>query len=87
MCDQCDLFFLPVGVGPDRAWRQQLDRLRTAITDDVLAIVGGQMPADGTAPPTCARITATCTLCGQLFLLERGMCSAFGDQWHPLHGN
>jgi hypothetical protein len=87
MCDTCDAFFLPVGVGADKAWREQLARLRQALHDEVLAIVGGKMPAEGTAPASCERITASCTVCGQLFLLERGMCSAFGDQWHPLHGN
>jgi hypothetical protein len=87
MCDNCDPFFLPVGVGADRAWREQLTRLRQAVADDVLAIVGGELPPGNSVPPSCARITASCTVCGQLFLLERGMCSAFGDQWHPLHGN
>lgn len=87
MCDACDEFFLPVGVGADRAWREQLDRLHNAVDNDVLAIVGGTLPTKGTTPKCCERITASCTTCGQLFLLERGMCSAFGDQWHPLHGN
>ncbi len=87
MCDNCDPFFLPIGVGAERAWREQLTRLRQAIHDGVLEVVGGHLPPDQTTPATCARITSSCTVCGQVFLLERGMCSAFGDQWHPLHGN
>jgi hypothetical protein len=87
MCDQCDPFFLPVGVGGDRAWQGQLERLRQAVVDGVLDVVGGELPTAAEAPPACARLKASCTSCGQLFLLERGMCSAFGDQWHPLHGN
>jgi hypothetical protein len=87
MCDQCDPFYLPVGVGANAAWDGQVERLRTAERDDVLQVVAGTLPAAGERPPGCVRITAACTACNQLFVLERGGCGPFGDQWRPLYGN
>jgi hypothetical protein len=90
MCETCDPFFLPVPVGTQAAYRAQLARLRLAERDDCLALVESStpwpLPEAGPLPPA-ARHLFSCQSCAQLFILERGGCSALGDQWRPLHGN
>jgi hypothetical protein len=90
MCDSCDPFFLPVPVGSQAAYRAQIDRLDTAMRAELLELVEGSCPWSTLAAlptPAAARHLFTCTACAQLFILERGSCSALGDQWRPLHGN
>ncbi len=87
MCDQCDPYFKPVPIGADAAFREQHGRIQAAVADDILEALDGEPWPGGAAPPRCLRQTYACTRCAQLFILERGGCSAFGDQWRPLYGN
>lgn len=93
MCDRCDPFFKTVPVGAGAAWREQVARLRAAVAAGVLEDTGGSPPwsavaaGAATAAPACARLTFACATCAQVFLLERGGCGPFGDQWRALSGN
>jgi hypothetical protein len=90
MCNQCDPFFLPVPVGSQSAYRGQIERLSAAVQEGILELVEASCPWQSLASPSlpaCARHVFTCSLCAQLFILERGGCSALGDQWRPLYGN
>ena len=87
MCDQCDPYFKPVPVGADAAFREQHGLIQAAVADDLLEPLDGAPWTDGAPAPRCFRRTYGCTRCAQLFILERGGCNAFGDQWRPLHGN
>ena len=89
MCERCDAFFKPVPVGTGAAYGEQCGRVQAAVADEILELVDGTAPwpAAGPRPPTQVRHAFSCTACAQLFILERGGCSAFGDQWRPLYGN
>jgi len=90
MCDRCDPFFLSVPVGSASAYRALVDRLTPVLAEDTLELVEASCPWAGMQAgplPRAARHVFCCTACAQLFILERGGCSALGDQWRPLHGN
>jgi hypothetical protein len=90
MCDRCDPFFLPVPVGSATAYRALVARLAPVLGEETLELVEASCPwaeLQAGAPPRAARHLFACTACAQLFILERGSCSALGDQWRPLHGN
>ena len=81
MCAQCDRFHDSVRLADAGDYTAALNRARTAVAGDELEAVEESV-ADG-----CARHVFACTLCAQLFILERGGCHILGDQWRPLHGN
>ncbi len=96
MCERCDPFYKTVPVGAGAAWREQVDRLQVAVAAGVLEDTGGSPPwpavaaaADRPGSPAagCVRLTFACATCAQVFLLERGGCGPFGDQWRALSGN
>ncbi len=90
MCDLCDPFFLPVPVGSATAYRALVERLTPVLAARTLELVEGSCPwpaLQAASPPRRARHLFSCAACAQLFVLERGSCSALGDQWRPLHGN
>ena len=96
MCERCDPFYKTVPVGGGAAWRDQVARVQAAIAEGILEDMGGSPPwpavaaaasAAASAAAGCVRLTFACATCAQVFLLERGGCGPFGDQWRALYGN
>jgi hypothetical protein len=86
MCDVCDPYFRPVPIGSDAAFRSQISAVNDAVIAGRLRLVDGSQPwpINASATMPIASYHAFTCRCAQVFVLQRGGCSAAGDQWRAL---